>query len=316
MRRFRRKQSWVNAADMAVSRISAFSLCLAATFSCTANPTPSAKAAAQTIAKPPVVVTVNAPAAVHADFWLREDAVQGGIVLGQAPTGATAITLNGAAVPLDKDGYFLIGFDRDAENSASLVATMADGKTVDRYLPVRPGNWKIEHVKANPTGGAATTAEFQARRGPELAQINAARAIRPDSQGWRQNFIWPVKGRISGLFGAQRIYNGTPGSYHSGLDIAMPTGTIYVAPADGVVVLAASQPFTLEGYLLIVDHGMGLNSAFLHSSELLVKKGDVVKQGQALGKIGATGRASGPHLHWGMKWNAARTDPLLRVPKG
>ena len=316
MRRFRRKQSWVNAADMAVSRISAFSLCLAAAFSCTANPTPSAKAAAQTIAKPPVVVAVNAPAAVHADFWLREDAVQGGIVLGQAPTGATAITLNGAAVPLDKDGYFLIGFDRDAENSASLVATMADGKTVDRYLPVRPGNWKIEHVKANPTGGAATTAEFQARRGPELAQINAARAIRPDSQGWRQNFIWPVKGRISGLFGAQRIYNGTPGSYHSGLDIAMPTGTIYVAPADGVVVLAASQPFTLEGYLLIVDHGMGLNSAFLHSSELLVKKGDVVKQGQALGKIGATGRASGPHLHWGMKWNAARTDPLLRVPKG
>ena len=301
---------------MAVSRVSAFSLCLAAAFSCTANPTPSAKAAAQTIVKPPVVVAVNTPAAVHADFWLREDAVQGGIVLGQAPTGATAVTLNGAAVPLDKDGYFLVGFDRDAENSASLVATMADGKTVVRYLPVRPGNWKIEHVKANPTGGAATTAEFQARRGPELAQINAARAIRPDSQGWRQDFIWPVKGRISGLFGAQRIYNGTPGSYHSGLDIAMPTGTVYVAPADGVVVLAASQQFTLEGYLLIVDHGMGLNSAFLHSSELLVKKGDVVKQGQALGKIGATGRASGPHLHWGMKWNAARTDPLLRVLKG
>ena len=304
---------------MTVSRFSAISLCVAAAFSCTANPAPLAKAAQVPVkvpVKPPVAPVVKAPPAnaVRTDFWLRNNAVQGGIVLGQVPTGAASLSLNGTPVPLENDGYFLIGFDRDAENSASLVATLANGKTVERYLPVRPGNWKIEHVKANPTGGAATTAEFNARRGPELAQINAARTIKSNSQGWRQDFIWPLKGRISGVFGSQRIYNGSPGSYHSGLDIAMPTGTTYVAPADGVVVLAAKQPFTLEGYLLIVDHGMGLSSAFLHSSELLVAKGDVVKQGQAIGKVGATGRTSGPHLHWGMKWNAARTDPLLRVP--
>lgn len=291
-------------------------LCVVAAISCTANPAPSL-ATKQSAPILPAAAAATEPAnAVLTDFWLREDAVQGGIVVGLAPANTTSVTLNGANVPLGDKGFFLIGFDRDAENSASLVATLSNGKTVERYLPVRPGNWKIEHVKANPTGGAATTAEFNARRGPELAQINASRAIKSDSQGWRQDFIWPLKGRISGIFGSQRIYNGNPGSYHSGLDIAMPTGTTYVAPADGVVVLAASQPFTLEGYLLIVDHGMGLSSAFLHSSELLVKKGDVVKQGQPIGKVGATGRASGPHLHWGMKWNAARTDPLLRVPKG
>ena len=299
---------------MALSRYSAISLCVAAAISCTANPAPSSASKQAMPALPVAVATPQVESTELKDFWLREDAVQGGIVLGQAPAGTKSVTLHGAAVPLGDENFFLIGFDRDAENSASLVATLANGKTVERYLPVRPGNWKIEHVKANPTGGAATTAEFNARRGPELAQINASRTIKSDSKGWRQDFIWPLKGRISGVFGSQRIYNGSPGSYHSGLDIAMPTGTTYVAPADGVVVLTASQPFTLEGYLLIIDHGMGLSSAFLHSSELLVAKGDVVKQGQAIGKVGATGRASGPHLHWGMKWNAARTDPLLRLP--
>ena len=180
----------------------------------------------------------------------------------------------------------------------------------------RSGDWRIEQVKANPTGGAATSAEFQARRGPELARINAARATRNSSGGWRQDFIRPVAGRTSGLFGAQRIYNGTPGSYHSGMDIAAATGTPFVAPADGVVTLAAADAFTLEGHLLMIDHGMGLNSAFLHCSELLVREGDVVKQGQVIGRVGATGRASGPHLHWGMKWNAARIDPKLLIPAG
>jgi len=132
--------------------------------------------------------------------------------------------------------------------------------------------------------------------------------------GWRQNFIWPAAGRVSGRFGAQRIYRGTAGAYHGGLDIAAGAGSPYVAPADGVVVLAATTPFTLEGHLLMVDHGMGLNSAFLHASRLLVGLGDKVRQGQALGEVGMTGRATGPHLHWGIRWREARLDPLLFVP--
>ena len=154
-----------------------------------------------------------------------------------------------------------------------------------------------------------------ALRRPELARIEAAREVESNTDGWRQHFIWPVKGRISGRFGSQRIYRGgEAGSYHSGLDITTgESGTPYVAPADGVVVLAAQSPFTLEGNLLMIDHGHGLNSAFLHSSRLAVHEGDRVKQGQVVGYIGMTGRATGPHLHWSLKWRDARLDPLLFV---
>jgi murein DD-endopeptidase MepM/ murein hydrolase activator NlpD len=249
-----------------------------------------------------------------ADFWMSGTAVQGGLVIGRAPKGARSVFLNDASLELTPDGFFLIGFDRDAPMQARLVAILADGSKMERNIAVAPGNWRIENVAANITGGAKSSAEFQARRSAELAQIAAARAIGSDSEGWRQTFIRPVSGRISGLFGAQRIYNGTPGSYHNGMDIAAPQGQDFVAPADGVVTLAANDAFTLEGHLLMIDHGMGLNSAFLHASELLVKEGELVRQGQVIGRVGATGRASGPHLHWGMKWNSARIDPNLLLP--
>jgi murein DD-endopeptidase MepM/ murein hydrolase activator NlpD len=298
-------------------RGSVLALTLAAIASCTA--TPPMVAAPARLPQPPVessprLIVDLASETRPADFWFSGQPMQGGLITGQAPLGARSVLLNGSELPLTPDGFFMMGFDRDAENSASLVALFSDGRRTERYLPVSPGNWRIEQVAANPTGGAATTAEFQARRGPELARINAARGIHSNSNGWRQEFVRPVAGRISGLFGAQRIYNGTPGSYHSGMDIAARSGAIFVAPADGVVTLAAADAFTLEGHLLMIDHGMGLNSAFLHSSELLVKEGDLVKQGQPIGKVGMTGRASGPHLHWGMKWNSARIDPKLLTP--
>lgn len=287
-------------------------LLLAGIASCTATPP-----VIETAVVPPVQVALVPEPAVDtrpADFWFSGTPVQGGLIVGRSPRGSASVTLNGSPLPLTSDGFFLMGFDRDAENSASLVANFSYGRSAERYLAVAPGNWRIENVNANPTGGAATSIEFQARRGAELARINAARAIHTDSGGWRQEFIRPLAGRISGLFGARRIYNGTPGSYHSGMDIAAPTGTQFVAPADGVVTLAASDEFTLEGHLLMIDHGMGLNSAFLHCAELLVKEGDIVRQGQPIGRVGATGRASGPHLHWGMKWNSARVDPMLLLP--
>ena len=249
-----------------------------------------------------------------AEFWMSGAAVQGGLIIGRAPKGTRSLFFNDASLELSPDGYFLIGFDRDASIEASLVAILADGSKIERNIAVAPGNWRIENVAANITGGAKSSAEFQARRSAELAQIEAARAQRNDAKGWRQTFIRPLSGRISGLFGAQRIYNGTPGSYHNGMDIAAPQGRDFVAPADGVVTLAANDAFTLEGHLLMIDHGMGLNSAFLHASELLVKAGDHVRQGQVIGRVGATGRATGPHLHWGMKWNSARIDPKLLLP--
>jgi murein DD-endopeptidase MepM/ murein hydrolase activator NlpD len=254
------------------------------------------------------------PQSTTNDFWMSGMPVQGGLVTARAPKNTRNVFLNDEALQLSSDGVFLMGFDRDAPVQASVVFMLADGSKTARNISVAPGDWHIENVAANMAGGAKSSAEFEARRGAELARINAARALSRESNGWRQKFIRPVAGRVSGLFGAQRVYNGIRGSYHTGMDIAAASGAAFVAPADGVVVLAAADAFTLEGHLLMIDHGMGLNSAFLHASELLVKEGDVVKQGQIIGRVGATGRASGPHLHWGMKWNSARIDPKLLLP--
>lgn len=243
-------------------------------------------------------------------FVYSGELTQGGWLRGQVPAGTVSARLDDKPLTFESDGQFFAAFDRDAAPMATLSATLGDGRTIESPLAVSPRAWQIEQIDASPTANVPS-AEFMARRRPELERIGAARGVDTGSEGWRQAFIWPAKGRISGRFGSQRIYRGEPGSYHSGIDIAGGAGTAYVAPADGVVVLAAEAPFTLEGNLLIVDHGMGLNSAFLHSSELLVHTGDRVKQGQVLGRIGMTGRATGPHLHWSLMWRGWRLDPLL-----
>lgn len=257
-----------------------------------------------------------APVQPQGGFALDGALTQGGWLRGTAPAGTVALSFDGAPLALDPAGRFFAAFDRDAGADAVLVATLADGRKLTRDIPVSPRAWQIEHVNIGRRAGGPSE-DFMARRAPELAQINAARAVNARSDGWTQRFIWPVKGRISGRFGSQRVYRGEPGAYHSGLDIATgESGTPFVAPADGVVVLAAEEPFSLEGHLLIIDHGNGLNSAFLHASKLAVKVGDVVRQGQYVGNIGMTGRATGPHLHWSIKWRDARLDPLLFVEPG
>ena len=249
-----------------------------------------------------------------AEFTLAGQFTQGGWLRGTAPLGAISLTLAGRDLPMAADGSFFAAFDRDAGNTATLTAQMGAGPAVTRPLAISARAWNIEHIPLGPRPGTPPDPVFLQRRAGELAQINAARATGQQSDGWRQNFVWPLRGRISGRFGAQRIYPAGPANYHSGMDIAGATGTPFVAPADGVVILAAaSNSFSLEGHLLMIDHGMGLNSAFLHCSSLDVRVGDRVRQGQVLGRVGMTGRATGPHLHWSIKWREARLDPLLFV---
>ncbi len=242
-------------------------------------------------------------------FGLSGKSVQGGVMIGRAGSDA-ALSLDGNVVRVSGDGRFLIAFDRDAPPLAELVARFPDGRRWREAIHVQPGAWQIERLPTLPRV-SQPSAEFARRRAPELARIAAARGSDNDSGGWCQRFVWPAQGRISGRFGSQRVYAGEPGAYHSGVDVARPTGAPVVAPADGVVILAAETPFTLEGLLLMIDHGMGLNSAFLHLSRIDVKEGQAVRQGQPIGAVGATGRATGPHLHWGMKWHDARIDPAL-----
>ncbi len=237
---------------------------------------------------------------------------QGAYVLGWAPPGTRQVTLDGKTVRVAADGRFALGLGRDAPAMAFLEATLANGETLRVSLPVAPRAWQVENLPTLPRV-SQPSAEFAARRPPELAQIEAARAKDTGSTGWRQSFRWPALGRISGQFGAQRIYAGEPGVPHNGVDIAAPIGTPVYAPADGVVILAAQAPFTLEGHLLMLDHGMGLNSAFLHLSRIDVTPGQIVRQGDRIGAVGMTGRATGPHLHWSLRLGEVRLDPSLVV---
>nr|WP_237437464.1 M23 family metallopeptidase [Alteraurantiacibacter aestuarii] len=259
----------------------------------------------------PALETASRVADMSDGFVFEGDTTQGGWLRGRVPHGTVAARLGDQDLTFNEEGYFFAAFDRDAGPQAQLVAQLEDGREVTANLAVAPRDWQIERVNVARTAGGAS-AEFMERRRPELARINAARNVDAPATGWSERFIWPLTGRISGRFGSQRIYRGEPGSYHSGIDIATGgTGNPFVAPAAGVVTLAAETPFSLEGYLLIIDHGQGLNSAFLHLSEIAVKPGDVVEQGQYLGRIGSSGRATGPHLHWSLKWHDARLDPLL-----
>jgi len=265
---------------------------------------------------PAVVVTPPRPVPKAApvplgDFVLKGSLIQGGLVLGTAPAGTVALSFNGAAIPVASDGAFVIAFDRDAGPVATLTATGGDGRTVSRTLSISPRAWAISRLSTLPKY-PLPPADFDRVRPGEIAQINAARRTAIDSDGWRQPFLWPARARISTLFGSQRVYrNGEAGAYHSGIDIAVPQGTPVLAPADGVVTLASDHAFLLEGNLLLVAHGMGVESAFMHLSQIVVTPGQHIRRGQVIAYSGMTGRVTGPHLHWSLRWGNAKIDPLL-----
>lgn len=250
---------------------------------------------------------------VDGDFQFRGAIMQGGLAVGQAPEGTVAVTLDGQPTRMDAERRFLVGFGREAPGVAMVEARLTDGTRVRQALRVTPREWQIERI---PSLRQSTTPdpEYEKLRNEELARIKAARSVVGDATGWADRFDWPARGRISGIYGSQRILGGVPRNPHAGVDVAAPTGTTVVAPAAGTVVLASPPKFSLEGNLLIIDHGNSLFSSFLHLSRIDVKPGDRVMAGQRVGAIGATGRATGPHLHWAMSWGEVRVDPQLLVP--
>lgn len=263
-----------------------------------------------TVATPPPPAP-RMPTVPLGDFSFKGSMIQGGLLIGTAPTGTRRVSFNGDEVSVASDGRFVIAFDRDAGPAASVTATLDDGRTVTRTLTINPRAWNISRLSTLPKYPVPMP-EFEKLRPAEVEQINAARRQDTGAMGWRQPFMWPATGRISTLFGSQRIYrNGEAGSYHSGTDVAVPTGTPVLAPADGVVILASDHPFLLEGNLLMIDHGMGLNSALMHLSRIVVMPGQAVKRGQLVAYSGATGRVTGAHLHWSLRWRNAKIDPLL-----
>ncbi len=243
---------------------------------------------------------------------LSGNAQQGGLMFGTLPFGASQLTLDGVPVRTTGDERFLIGFGRDAPATATLTWRDGQGRAQERLVAISARRWEVQSL---PTLAPRPVpdAEFAARRPGELARIAAARKGTSDLMGWTQAFMRPAAGPTTGVFGAQRILSGEAQAPHGGMDVGAPAGSPVVAPAAGVVRLAEG-PFTLEGNLVLIDHGFGLVSAFLHLSEIKVAAGQAVAKGDIIGRVGATGRATGPHLHWGVTWLGTRVDPAQLVP--
>ena len=237
---------------------------------------------------------------------------QGGLVFGKAEPNSS-VSLDGEAVALSADGHFVIGFGRDETGTRELKVTSPAGDIFQKSITVVAQEYAIERVDGLPPATVTPDPAAMARIKEDARMVATARQHR-DNQAWYSTgFSWPARGRISGVYGSQRILNGEPRTPHFGLDIAAPEGTGVFAPADGLITLTHPDMY-FSGGTIILDHGQGLSSTFLHLSKILVEAGTFVKQGDLIGQIGATGRASGPHLDWRMNWLDRRVNPQSLVP--
>ena len=234
---------------------------------------------------------------------------QGAMVIGKVPANSV-VRHAGRTLRVTGYGSVVFGVGRD-EKGPVVVEVQAPGTPARQVsITVTPRDWPIQRINCVPPATVNPPKAIAERIAREQAQVGAVRTRDDARTGFAQSFIWPVQGRISGRFGHGRVYNGKPGAGHSGMDIAAPTGTPVKAPADGVVTFARPDLY-LTGGTLVLDHGHGISSNFLHLSKLHAKVGDVVKQGDVIAAVGSTGRSTGPHLHWGMNWFDVRIDPQL-----
>jgi murein DD-endopeptidase MepM/ murein hydrolase activator NlpD len=242
---------------------------------------------------------------------IQGDFVQGGLVLGQVSAGSTVV-YDGQDVRISDTGQFVIGFHRDELATVPLQVTLPSGEQISRLLDIASREYNIQRVEGVPQRTVDPPADQIERIQREAREIGKAKRTNRPHLDFLGAWQWPVTGPISGVYGSQRVYNGMPGRPHYGVDIARPTGTPVHAPQGGYVTFANPDTY-FSGGLILIDHGHGLSSSFLHLSAVNVEVGQRIKQGEIIGEIGATGRASGPHLDWRMDIGKRRVDPQLLV---
>lgn len=239
---------------------------------------------------------------------------EGGLVVGEVAPG-TDVRLDGAAVPVGADGRFLIGFPRDAPATMPLSVVYPDGRTETRRLEIASREYDVQRIDGLPERQVSPySAEDLARirREKELSDAAKTEAERTLESLFASGFQWPAEGRVTGVYGSQRILNGKPKRPHYGTDVAAPPGTPVVAMADGIVRIAHPGMF-FNGATVMLDHGHGLVSHYIHLSLVEVELGQRVEKGQRIGLVGASGRATGPHLHWAITLRGVPLDPALLV---
>lgn len=255
-----------------------------------------------------MLLTVSA---VHA-AELQGRMTQGGLIRGKTEPGAE-VTLDGRALRVSKDGDFVFGFGRDAPPKAILVVRPPDGAATEQVLEVAPREYRIQRIDGLPQKMVVPPPAVLARIKADNALVAETRKRDTDIVFFQGEWIRPASGPVTGVYGSQRILNGQPRQPHFGIDFAGPSGSPVIAPAPGVVALVHNDMYYTGG-TIILDHGHGLSSAFLHMSQVEVKTGDTVARGQRIGAIGATGRATGPHLDWRINWFGERIDPAFLLP--
>ncbi len=237
--------------------------------------------------------------------------IQGGLVKGLVKPG-TEVKFAGQAVRVSAEGQFLIGFHRDEPASVSLELTYPDGRIEKKNLSIEKREYDVQRIDGLPPRKVTPNEEDLKRIYAESRLIKQARKLDDARTDFQTDFIWPTVGRISGVYGSQRILNGEPRRPHFGIDIAAPNGTPVVAPADGIITLAHPDTY-FNGGIIALDHGHGLSSWYSHLSRLLVKEGDRIKKGDKIAEVGSTGRSTGPHLDWRINLFERRLDPSLLV---
>lgn len=234
---------------------------------------------------------------------------QGGLMVGKTSPDNT-VTLNDKVIPVSASGDYTFGFSRDDTSKHKLVITSVNGDRVEKVLTPSKREYNIQRIEGIKKSIMQPDPKSVARAQQDSKQVKAARKISSDLTYFAQGFIAPIEGTITGVYGSQRVYNGVPKNPHFGLDYAGDIGDPVKAPASGTVLLWVPDMF-YSGGTMIIDHGQGVSSTFLHLSDSYVKQGDKVKQGQVVAAVGKSGRATGPHLDWRINWFDVKIDPAL-----
>jgi murein DD-endopeptidase MepM/ murein hydrolase activator NlpD len=247
------------------------------------------------------------------ELQLKGEMTQGSLIRGQVPVGHQ-VWLNDIPLKISTDGYFAFGFGRDAKSTQQIKWSDDKGELHIKLLKLQVRIYDIQKIEGIPSQYVSPPKEVSERIKRDNQLVAIARTLNDDRDDFYQDFIWPAAGPISGVYGSQRVFNGTPKRPHFGVDVASPTGSPVHAPADGIVTLFVADMY-YSGGTMIIDHGHGVSSTFLHLSKGHVAAGTSVKQGDLVAEIGATGRATGAHLDWRINWFKERLDPALLVPK-
>ena len=242
-------------------------------------------------------------------IWHDGTIEQGGLIIAQLPKGSQA-ELDDIKLPQSADGYIAFGFHRDDVDTQILKITAKDNNLHLTELTPKIRNYKTQSITGLAGKYVSPPQEVLDRIAQDREDVTSARSLTSTQDDFaKTGFNWPVQGTITGIYGSQRILNGKPRAPHYGIDIAAPTGTAISAPAAGTITLVEDLYYT--GWTIIIDHGLGISSTYLHLSSVDVITGEAVQMGDIIGKVGSTGRSTGPHLDWRINWFQKRLDPQL-----